>query len=365
MSLAGLKKQINKANQFMSEKIGGAEGTKLDDEYVEIEKKVDTISKLFEDVIAQTHEYLQPNPAYRAKLMTMNTLNKLQGKSKCTAYPQPENQLGECMIKYGRDLGPDSYYGQCLVEAGETFKCLANIKYTMEEHVKENFLDPLHSVQTHELKEINYHRKKLEGRRLDFDCKKRKQDRSANNSRLPEDELKVAEEKFQESKALAEQAMINFLNSETDQVQSLLEFTTSQADYHRQAAEIMEQLRKFLIDKKEESMSKPHKLYEIKRVNDTLNHDISGSRSPLNSTLNTPTKNGPGSHTTKNAPILGPSCKALFDFEAENDSELSFSEGDIISLILRVDENWFEGELNGRKGYFPVNYVEVINPLSS
>nr|CAX73554.1 SH3-domain GRB2-like 1 [Schistosoma japonicum] len=39
MSLAGLKKQLNKANQFMSEKIGGAEGTKLDDEYVEIEKK--------------------------------------------------------------------------------------------------------------------------------------------------------------------------------------------------------------------------------------------------------------------------------------------------------------------------------------
>lgn len=63
--------------------------------------------------------------------------------------------------------------------------------------------------------------------------------------------------------------------------------------------------------------------------------------------------------------VLGPSCKALFDFEAENESELSFSEGDIISLILRVDENWFEGELNGRKGYFPVNYVEVINPLPS
>lgn len=74
-------------------------------------QKVDTISKLFEDVIAQTQEYLQPNPAYRAKLMTMNTLNKLQGKSKCAAYPQPENQLGECMVKFGRDLGPDSCYG--------------------------------------------------------------------------------------------------------------------------------------------------------------------------------------------------------------------------------------------------------------
>lgn len=32
---------------------------------------------------------------------------------------------------------------------------MADIKYSMEEHVKENFLDPLHSVQMHELKEIN------------------------------------------------------------------------------------------------------------------------------------------------------------------------------------------------------------------
>ncbi|CAH8858370.1 unnamed protein product [Trichobilharzia szidati] len=362
MSLAGLRKQLNKANQFMSEKIGGAEGTKLDDEYLEIERKVDTISKLFEDVMAQTHEFLQPNPAYRAKLMTMNTLNKLQGKSKNAAYPQPENQLGECMIKYGRDLGPDSCYGQCLVQAGESFKYLAEIKYTMEEHVKENFLDPLHSVQTHELKEINHHRKKLEGRRLDFDCKKRKQDRSASNSRLPEDDLKVAEEKFQESKLLAEQAMINFLNSEIDQVQALTEFITAQADYHRQATDIMEQLRKFLIDKKDETNTKPRKSHEPKRVSGTLNHDT-GGKSPLSSALSTPAKNGPNPHTAKDMPVLGPSCKALFDFEAENESELPFSEGDVISLILRVDENWFEGELNGRKGYFPVNYVEVINPL--
>ncbi|KAK4470087.1 hypothetical protein MN116_005673, partial [Schistosoma mekongi] len=208
-----------------------------------------------------------------------------------------------------------------------------------------------------------HHRKKLEGRRLDFDCKKRKQDRSASNSRLPEDELKIAEEKFQESKLLAEQAMINFLNSETDQVQSLTEFITAQADYHRQATDIMEQLRKFLIDKKDETISKPRKFYEPKRVTGTLNHDTTSDKSPLNSVLNTPAKNGPSPHTTKDAPILGPSCRALFDFEAENDSELPFSEGDIISLILRVDENWYKGELNGREGYFPVNYVEVINPL--
>lgn len=38
MSLAGLRKQINKANQFLSEQMGAAEATKLDDHYHELER---------------------------------------------------------------------------------------------------------------------------------------------------------------------------------------------------------------------------------------------------------------------------------------------------------------------------------------
>ncbi|KAG5452292.1 Endophilin-A3 [Clonorchis sinensis] len=361
MSLAGFKKQLNKANQFVSEKIGGVEGTKLDDEYLETEKKVDVICKLIDEVVTQTQEFLQPNPAHRAKMLTMNTLNKLQGKAKSSVYPQPEGQLGDCMQKYGRDLGPDSCYGQCLLQSGESFKYLADIKYTMEDHVKDNFLQPLHSIQTHELKEINHHRKKLEGRRLDFDCKKRKQDKAAATAKLPEDELKIAEEKFIESKILAEQAMINFLNSEVEQIQALTELVTAQVDYHRQATEIMEQLQKFLIDKKDEASSKPRPAYEPKRVS-TLPNQVN-SRTPSQSALSTPAKNGPHINAAAPSPVLGPSCRGLYDFEAENASELPFSEGDVIRLLQQVDENWFEGELNGRRGYFPINYVEVINPL--
>ena len=63
--------------------------------------------------------------------------------------------------------------------------------------------------------------------------------------------------------------------------------------------------------------------------------------------------------------LSGPRCVAVFDSEVENDDELSFREGDVISLQEYVDENWALGQLGGCSGIFPLNFVEVIQDLPS
>ncbi|CAH1776541.1 unnamed protein product [Owenia fusiformis] len=61
--------------------------------------------------------------------------------------------------------------------------------------------------------------------------------------------------------------------------------------------------------------------------------------------------------------ISGPRCMARFDFEGENDSDLSFMENDVIKLMERSGDEWLKGELNGKTGLFPVTFVEIIEDL--
>ncbi|XP_070553885.1 SH3 domain-containing protein 19-like isoform X2 [Ptychodera flava] len=60
---------------------------------------------------------------------------------------------------------------------------------------------------------------------------------------------------------------------------------------------------------------------------------------------------------------FGPRCRARFDFEAEGEEDLDFDEGDIIRLIEPVGEEWMRGELNGKVGIFPLEFVEIIENL--
>ncbi|XP_067876342.1 sorbin and SH3 domain-containing protein 1-like [Heterodontus francisci] len=53
---------------------------------------------------------------------------------------------------------------------------------------------------------------------------------------------------------------------------------------------------------------------------------------------------------------------ARFNFNGDTHVEMSFRKGERITLVRRVDENWYEGKISGtnRQGIFPVTYVDVI-----
>lgn len=53
---------------------------------------------------------------------------------------------------------------------------------------------------------------------------------------------------------------------------------------------------------------------------------------------------------------------ALWDYEAQNNDELSFHEGDAITILRRKDDNeteWWWARLNDKEGYVPKNLLGV------
>ncbi|KAM8733920.1 SH3 domain-containing protein 21 isoform 1-T1 [Acanthopagrus schlegelii] len=60
-------------------------------------------------------------------------------------------------------------------------------------------------------------------------------------------------------------------------------------------------------------------------------------------------------------------CQVMFDYKAKAEDELDLKKGDVVAILTKEteDEGWWEGELNGRCGFFPDNFVMVIPPMDS
>ena len=58
-------------------------------------------------------------------------------------------------------------------------------------------------------------------------------------------------------------------------------------------------------------------------------------------------------------------AKVLFTYEPEQEDELKLSVGDIVTIVNKeVFEGWMQGEMNGKVGLFPDNFVELL-PLET
>ncbi|GCB63812.1 hypothetical protein scyTo_0004480, partial [Scyliorhinus torazame] len=450
-------------DELVSEKVGGAEGTKLDEDFKDMERKVDVTSKAVADVLTKTTEYLQPNPVldfpkrspwnytmtkeqllvqeekafreylekiystfdpvklsyFEHNLETWRQLWRVLEMSDIVLlitdirhpvihfspalydYVTREMKRNIILVLNKIDLAPPSlvaawkhYFEQkfpqlhilCFTsypqeKPGETDPSAVFQKRRRRRRVKtmavgpkqllkacENItqgkdlciarINPLHlfTASRAKLTMLNtvskirgqHHLKKLEGRRLDYDYKKKRQ------GKIPEEEIRQAMEKFDESKDVAETSMYNLLETDIEQVSQMSALVEAQLDYHRQAVQILEELSDKLKERIRDASGRPKREYQPK------------PRSTYTEYGESDHSNGGFSFSgsTKSQPHLDqPCCKALYDFEPENEGELGFKEGDTITLTNQIDDNWYEGMLHGQSGFFPVNYVEVLVPL--
>ncbi|XP_074161249.1 SH3 domain-containing protein 21 isoform X3 [Sminthopsis crassicaudata] len=62
-------------------------------------------------------------------------------------------------------------------------------------------------------------------------------------------------------------------------------------------------------------------------------------------------------------PITVPeSCRVLFDYEPEAPDELALQKGTVVKVLTKNTENpgWWEGECEGKRGFFPDNFVLLL-----
>lgn len=61
------------------------------------------------------------------------------------------------------------------------------------------------------------------------------------------------------------------------------------------------------------------------------------------------------------APTSAMYVRALYDYDADDRTSLSFRQGDTIQVITQLASGWWDGIINGVRGWFPSNYCAVIS----
>ncbi|XP_075535686.1 nostrin isoform X2 [Dermacentor variabilis] len=62
------------------------------------------------------------------------------------------------------------------------------------------------------------------------------------------------------------------------------------------------------------------------------------------------------------ANVLPSQCRALYDYQATMDDELSLRSGDLVTVHSRAEDGWWHGEKDGHWGVFPASYVQELGP---
>ncbi|KAF9997079.1 hypothetical protein BGZ65_007338 [Modicella reniformis] len=385
-------KNIGKLKQWTGEKMGKAPKTRMDEDFnalqAETEAKRVTLDKL--DCTSQAY------------LKAISKRIEGEDKQKSLAI----ETFGSSMSSQGHVLREGSIYREALLQMGEAHQNIGVAQSELISRFGTSYLDCLEKEQT-QMKEYLALQKKLNSRRLDYDAKLAKVQKAKKEKPEWEEEMQAAKAKYDNTRESLLEIMTAMNDSQDESVQSLKAYHVAQLTFARRMVEILEGIPEstFTTSSTNGSRSSPKSMQPCRISRHSSDEDNSANSDDRSSVLSASTTIRNQLHRTSTAsdlcsaahvahntttharkgsvvlktngyapppPVLPTRRKqqkqvrALYNFEATGEGELSLQKGDVVRIIDEIDEGWWEGELVDSKGVrhegmFPSNYVEEVN----
>ncbi|KAI9331943.1 hypothetical protein BDR26DRAFT_869725 [Obelidium mucronatum] len=369
-------KKLGQFKQWTGEKLGGSQRTETSDEFKQLEYVTEERKDQYEKLEHQLHNFIK-------------SMSKGDGKEKDRS---PMDMFGSVMTSVGTTLEA-SAYSKSLIQFGDAHAELANLQRAFINSVKDGYGEEM-SQQMQQVKEYQKLKTKLENRRLDYDAKLNKAQKAKTPTPALEEDVRVAQTKYEETLQDITAGMIALNANEENQLSELCRFVDSEVEYFQAGLETLLKLQKEFAgiprarsatSKAEfkRSISSASSMYDSGNRDSSISHTpavtppLGGSAASVGrlARSNSGFAFGAG-HTGHAAPPPLPNrdplpsknqkqTRALYQFDAEGPGELSIRKGDLINVVEEVDEGWWIGELadgSGQRGMFPANYCEVVEP---
>ncbi|KAF9366686.1 hypothetical protein BGX34_010361 [Mortierella sp. NVP85] len=359
--------KIGKLKQWTGEKMGKAPKTRMDEDFHILQTETDARKSTLERLSTTSQAYLKA------------ISKRIEGDDKHKSLAI--ESFGQSMSSQGHALREGSVYREALIQMGDAHRNMGAAQNEL-------------ALQ-----------KKLQSRRLDYDAKLAKVQKAKKEKPEWEEEMQAAKAKYEETRESVVAIMTDMNDSQDEGVRSLKAYYDAQVTFHRKMLEILEGIPEstFTTASSSPRAPRPRKTYRQSSDESMKSDDHSSTQSLSNSgrrqidrastisdfsiqtaahvARNTshvragsfvaPKANGQAQPPPPPPPV--PSRKkqqkqvrALYNFEATGEGELSLQKGDVVRIIEEIDEGWWEGEMVDSKGVrhegmFPSNYVEEVS----
>ncbi|OAF65623.1 Endophilin-3 [Intoshia linei] len=238
----GIKKSLNKVNQYVNEKIGTSKPTAYDETYIQMEKDVDQLIKMFYDLSSKIGDILQPNPHVRAKMAAYSHLAKIRGDTNSESYQHTTKSLANSLIRESNTFNKCTLFSEALRETGQSFGDIAQYNQEFDHTVKTKVLEVIDSIMKGKIATSVKLRRKVHSNRLMYDSRKRKDEKSIKTTQ--------AHTKFRDSLSKSKKQMYNVVyKSQVFENISILEsLVNSQIELETNSLNSLENLSKKLAE---------------------------------------------------------------------------------------------------------------------